>query len=122
MPAIRRALTTVALLAVTGVLAPAHAEDAVDLAKAKAEGKVIWYTSTPIDQAQKIVNLFKTQTGISVELFRSGGSRHGQEGLVRGVPAEEFRQHPRCRQGAGRQLRGSAAQYDDALSAQRQSR
>ena len=53
---------------------PAHAQDAVDLAKAKAEGKVIWYTSTPIEQAQKIVALFKQQTGIEVELFRSGGS------------------------------------------------
>jgi iron(III) transport system substrate-binding protein len=53
---------------------PAHAQDAVDLAKAKAEGKVSWYTSTPIEQAQKIVGRFKQQTGIEVELFRSGGS------------------------------------------------
>jgi iron(III) transport system substrate-binding protein len=53
---------------------PAHAQDAVDAAKAKAEGKVVWYTSTPIEQAQKIVALFKQQTGIEVELFRSGGS------------------------------------------------
>ena len=55
-------------------IAPAHAQDAVDLAKAKAEGKVNWYTSTPIEQAQKIVVLFRQQTGIQVELFRSGGS------------------------------------------------
>ena len=55
-------------------LTPAHAQDAVDVAKAKAEGKVNWYTSTPIEQAQKIVALFKQQTGIDVELFRSGGS------------------------------------------------
>ena len=53
---------------------PRHAQDAVDLAKAKAEGKVSWYTSTPIEQAQKIVGAFKQQTGIEVELFRSGGS------------------------------------------------
>jgi iron(III) transport system substrate-binding protein len=56
------------------VLSPAYAQDAVDVAKAKAEGKVSWYTSTPIEQAQKIVALFKQQTGIEVELFRSGGS------------------------------------------------
>ncbi|MEA2938072.1 MAG: hypothetical protein QOC56_1576, partial [Alphaproteobacteria bacterium] len=44
-------LCTAALL----VLGPAHAQDAVDVAKAKAEGKVSWYTSTPIEQAQKII-------------------------------------------------------------------
>ena len=41
------------------VFTPAHAQDAVDAAKAKAEGKLTWYTSTPIEQAQKIVALFK---------------------------------------------------------------
>ena len=56
------------------ILSPAHAQDAVDADKAKAEGKVVWYTSTPIEQAQKIVALFQKQTGIQVELFRSGGS------------------------------------------------
>jgi len=56
------------------VLTPAHAQDTVDAAKAKSEGKVVWYTSTPIEQAQKIVALFKQQHGIEVELFRSGGS------------------------------------------------
>src|SRR5262245_27840553 len=48
--------------------------DAVDLAAAKKEGAVTWYTSTPIEVAQKIANLFQAQTGIKVELFRSGGS------------------------------------------------
>ena len=33
-----------------------------------------WYTSTPVEVAQKIANLFQAQTGIKVELFRSGGS------------------------------------------------
>src|SRR5438132_6906822 len=56
------------------VLTSAHAQDAVDASKAKAEGKVVWYTSTPIEQAQKIVGLFQKQTGIQVDLFRSGGS------------------------------------------------
>src|SRR5215831_21235705 len=56
------------------ILSPAHAQDQVDVAKAKAEGKVSWYTSTPIGDAQKIVALFRQQTGIEVELFRSGGS------------------------------------------------
>ena len=51
----------------------AQASD-VDLAAAKKEGKVVWYTSTPIEQAQKIAKLFEDETGIKVEMFRSGGS------------------------------------------------
>ena len=53
---------------------PVLAQDAVDVAKAKAEGKLVWYTSTPIEQGQKIVDLFQKETGIKVEMFRSGGS------------------------------------------------
>jgi iron(III) transport system substrate-binding protein len=53
---------------------PVLAQDAVDLAAAKREGKVVWYTSTPIEAAQKIAKLFEDGTGIRVELFRSGGS------------------------------------------------
>lgn len=48
--------------------------DPVDMAAAKAEGKVVWYTSTPVATAQKLAKLFEDQTGIHVELFRSGGS------------------------------------------------
>src|SRR5262245_16971433 len=62
-----------ALCAALFAFNPAHAQD-YDLAKAKSEGKVSWYTSTPIEQAQKIVAAFKRATGIEVELFRSGGS------------------------------------------------
>ena len=53
---------------------PAFTPDAVDLAAARKEGAVTWYTSTPIGTAQKIANLFQAETGIKVELFRSGGS------------------------------------------------
>ena len=72
----RTAFLVVVLLALVG---PALAQstftpDPVDLAAAKKEGAVTWYTSTPIGTAQKIANLFQTQTGIKVELFRSGGS------------------------------------------------
>jgi iron(III) transport system substrate-binding protein len=71
-PWLRKALPALvggALLS-TGALAA----DAVDMAAAKKEGKVVWYTSTPIKQAQQIANLFESKTGIKVELFRSGGS------------------------------------------------
>src|ERR1700730_5635213 len=67
--------TAVAGLAVASFLAPAWAQDAVDVAKSKAEGKVVGYTSTPIEEAQRIGELFRAQTGIAVELFRSGGSQ-----------------------------------------------
>ncbi len=52
----------------------AFTPDPVDLAAARKEGAVTWYTSTPIGPAQKIATLFQAQTGIKVELFRSGGS------------------------------------------------
>lgn len=45
----------------------------VDMAAAKAEGTVSWYTSTPQAQAQKIADMFTQATGIKVQLFRSGG-------------------------------------------------
>jgi iron(III) transport system substrate-binding protein len=56
------------------VLARAAEASDVDLAAAKKEGKVVWYTSTPIEQGQKIAKLFEDATGIKVEMFRSGGS------------------------------------------------
>jgi iron(III) transport system substrate-binding protein len=69
-----------ACLALMWLAAPAAAQkapftpDPVDLVAAKREAAVTWYTSTPVDTAQKIANMFQTETGIKVELFRSGGS------------------------------------------------
>jgi iron(III) transport system substrate-binding protein len=57
-----------------GSCAPALAADTVDLQAAKREGRVVWYTSVPIETAQKVADLFEAKTGIKVELFRSGGS------------------------------------------------
>lgn len=68
----RRNLLVAAVL--TAFAGTASAQDAVDVAKAKAEGKLVWYTSTPIETGQKIVNLFEKEYGIKVEMFRSGGS------------------------------------------------
>ena len=53
--------------------AASSSSSAVDLTAAKAEGTVSWYTSTPQDTAQKISDMFTAQTGIKVQLFRSGG-------------------------------------------------
>ncbi|HEY3030006.1 MAG TPA: extracellular solute-binding protein [Bradyrhizobium sp.] len=74
MVALRTKPYAVILLAVASLAVSAHAQDAVDVAKAKAEGKLVWYTSTPIEQGQKIIDAFQKETGIKVEMFRSGGS------------------------------------------------
>jgi iron(III) transport system substrate-binding protein len=71
---------TIACVALLSFVAAATAQpaaftpDPVDMAAAKKEGAVTWYTSTPVGTAQKIANLFQAETGIKVELFRSGGS------------------------------------------------
>jgi iron(III) transport system substrate-binding protein len=65
------------LVAVTLFGGPALAQeftpDPVDAAAAKREGSVSWYTSTPVKAAQYIATEFERQTGIKVELLRTGG-------------------------------------------------
>jgi iron(III) transport system substrate-binding protein len=70
MPKLTWMLCAAALFAA----APASAQDTYDMAKAKSEGTVVWYTSTPVATGQKISNMFKEKTGITVDMFRSGGS------------------------------------------------
>jgi iron(III) transport system substrate-binding protein len=70
-----RALVASLVLAALAVApAAAFTPDPVDLPAARKEGGITWYTSTPVAQAQKIAGLFQAETGIKVELFRSGGS------------------------------------------------
>src|SRR5215467_9149639 len=47
--------------------------DPIDEAAAKREGQVTWYTSTPVAAGQHIANEFGKQTGIKVEMLRTGG-------------------------------------------------
>lgn len=72
----RRSTLTLSLSALAFALTAGagQAADPVNMEAAKKEGKVIWYTSTPIAQAQAIAKMFEEDTGIKVELFRSGGS------------------------------------------------
>ena len=63
---------TLALPLVVPALAIAQS-DRVDMAAAKKEGTVSWYTSTPIETAQRLAKVFEGETGIKVQLFRSGG-------------------------------------------------
>jgi iron(III) transport system substrate-binding protein len=68
-------IACVALLSlVTAASAQSFTPDPVDMAAARKEGAVTWYTSTPINTAQKIASMFQAETGIKVELLRSGGS------------------------------------------------
>jgi iron(III) transport system substrate-binding protein len=74
MSNIIRRLTCFALgtfLASSGLVTAA---DQADLLAAKKEGKVVWYTSTPVATANKIAKLFENKTGVKVDTFRSGGS------------------------------------------------
>src|SRR5262245_42288733 len=69
----RRTFLAGTALALAGGVRPSFAQ-AVDMAAAKKEGKVVWYCSVPVATAQKISNLSQAKTGSQVELFRSGGS------------------------------------------------
>src|SRR5215204_2874964 len=70
----RRAILLAAFLALAANANTVAAQDAVDVEAAKKEGKLTWYTSTPVEVGQKIVDLFQKEHGIKVEMFRSGGS------------------------------------------------
>lgn len=67
----KAAFTMALALALSGA---ALAQDKPDIEAAKKEGKVVWYTSTPVETGQKIANMFEAKYGIKVEMFRSGGS------------------------------------------------
>src|SRR5262249_31917901 len=69
----RRRLLAGSALLFSGGVGQALAQP-VDMAAARREGKVVWYCSVPVETAQKVANMFEQQTGIKVELFRSGGS------------------------------------------------
>jgi iron(III) transport system substrate-binding protein len=63
-----------AVFGLAALAGPSFAADSVDMAAAKKDGSVVWYTSTPIKTAQKIANAFEAKYGVKVELFRSGGT------------------------------------------------
>ena len=70
----------------------AFTPDPVDLAAAKQEGTVSWYTSTPVAPAQALANKFQTETGIRVQLLRTGGSavlRRIQSEIKAGKPGAD---------------------------------
>jgi iron(III) transport system substrate-binding protein len=67
------AMLVAAALSAGNVAAQEFKPDPVDEAAAKREGKVTWYTSTPVAAGQYIANEFEKRTGIKVEMLRTGG-------------------------------------------------
>jgi iron(III) transport system substrate-binding protein len=96
MPINRRTLFLGAAFASAVITSGAALAQGVDVAAAKKEGKVVWYTSTPVELAQQIAGDFEKETGIKVELFRSGGSailRRFQQELSAGLVATDVLTH-----------------------------
>lgn len=71
----RRTLVAGGLALSLPLIGRARAADAVDIDAARKEGKVVLYTSAPLGSAQKVANVFQEKYGITVELFRSGGTQ-----------------------------------------------
>ncbi|MFL5092164.1 MAG: extracellular solute-binding protein [Xanthobacteraceae bacterium] len=66
--------------------------DRPDVEAARREGTVSWYTSTPVAQAQQLASRFEQQTGIKVQLLRSGGQavlRRLQQEISAGRPGAD---------------------------------
>src|SRR5215216_2358412 len=92
----RRAILLAAFLALADNANTVSAQDSVDVEAAKKEGKLTWYTSTPVEIGQKIVDLFQKEHGIKIEMFRSGGSailRRFQQEMDAGRAAADVLTH-----------------------------
>ncbi len=63
--------------------------DPVDAEAARREGSLSWYTSTPVDLAQQLIEAFQKETGIKVQLLRTGG-----QAVLRRILPEIAAGHP----------------------------
>jgi iron(III) transport system substrate-binding protein len=80
------------LLALVAPAARAPAADQVDAEAARREKSLSWYTSTPVAQAQQLASTFEQQTGVKVQLLRTGGQavlRRLQQELSAGRPGAD---------------------------------
>ena len=93
----RRMLRFVSAATILGLaVAPAAAQslefDRADDAAARREGVVSWYTSTPVALAQQLADKFQRDTGIKVQLLRTGGQavlRRLQQEIAAGRPGAD---------------------------------
>lgn len=66
--------------------------DPVDREAARREGSLSWYTSTPVALAQQLADKFQKDTGIKVQILRTGGQaalRRLQQELSAGRPGAD---------------------------------
>jgi iron(III) transport system substrate-binding protein len=81
-----------ALSACMTLPAAAQAPDKADAVAARKEAGLSWYTSTPVALAQKLADRFEQDTGIKVQLLRTGGQavlRRLQQELAAGRPGAD---------------------------------
>ena len=78
------------------VASPSRAQtftpDRADEAAARKEGALSWYTSTPVALAQQLAEKFQHDSGIKVQLLRTGGQavlRRLQQELAAGRPGAD---------------------------------
>jgi iron(III) transport system substrate-binding protein len=72
--------------------AQAQTPDRADAEAARREGTLSWYTSTPVAQAQQLASRFEQQTGIKVQILRTGGQavlRRLQQEISAGRPGAD---------------------------------
>jgi iron(III) transport system substrate-binding protein len=66
--------------------------DRADAAAARREATLSWYTSTPVAQAQALASRFEHESGVKVQLLRSGGQavlRRLQQEIAAGRPGAD---------------------------------
>ena len=77
------------LVAAGAARAQSFTPDTVDIEAARREGSLSWYTSTPVDLAQQLIEAFQKETGIKVQLLRTGG-----QAVLRRILPEIAAGHP----------------------------
>jgi iron(III) transport system substrate-binding protein len=72
--------------------ASAQTPDSADADAARKEGTLSWYTSTPFPLVQHLVDKFQQETGIKIQLLRTGGQavlRRFQQEAAAGRPGAD---------------------------------
>src|SRR5262245_5615091 len=85
------AFVALALVAAPAVAQPFTPERA-DAEAARREATLSWYTSTPVAQAQALASRFEQESGVKVQLLRSGGQavlRRLQQEMSAGRPGAD---------------------------------
>jgi iron(III) transport system substrate-binding protein len=88
----RMCLAVLILALGAGLPASAFAPDRADKEAALKEGTLSWYTSTPFPLVQHLADRFQQETGIKVQILRTGGQavlRRLQQEIAAGRPGAD---------------------------------